>query len=286
MSKGSGNVQTPKPEEYMPLVQQSADINRLNQYTPLGQTEYITPEGPSAMSWEDWSAENPATRKLSGSSYNENWSMGDGSNDGWTQEFTETPVNRSDYDAYVSQFEKDNFRQPEIRQSFSPEIQGMFDKQFDPNSYQNYADDYMGNARRLLDPVYDRQIERFQQTMANRGQPVGGELYDDTYKNLMDAQNSGYESAAFQGTQLADQKRTQDYNKLMAALGGSQVAYPQVDTMGAANMAMNANVANANNQANNSSSFWNTVPALGLTAYQMMNPQTAATGFDKPAWLL
>ena len=282
MSKGRSNVQTPDPEEYMPMVQQSADINRLNQYTPLGQTEYITPEGPSAMSWEDWSAENPGPETRRIQDYYDDGGLG------WVYKELETGAgpSRDDYDSYVSQFEKDNFRQPEIRQSFSPEIQGMFDKQFDPNSYQNYADDYMGNARRLLDPVYDRQIERFQQTMANRGQPVGGELYDDTYKNLMDAQNSGYESAAFQGTQLADQKRTQDYNKLMAALGGSQVAYPQVDTMGAANMAMNANVANANNQANNSSSFWNTVPALGLTAYQMMNPQTAATGFDKPAWLL
>lgn len=266
MSKGGGSVQMPSPEEYMPLIRQSTELNRLNQSTPFGQTQYVK-GGDDPLSFEDWSAQTP-TRPDYDQWVNDTYGP-DGNQfapAAYDNMFKHVPApSQEDYNKYVQEF---NATRPvTVEQSFSPEIQGLFSQQFDENAYQQYADDYMSEARRLLDPVWDRNQERFQQTMANRGQPVGGELYDDEYKNLMEAMDSSYKGAAFQGTQLSDQKRLQDFNRLMAAFGGSQVAYPQVDSMGAANMAMNANVANAQNQANQSSSIWNAIPGLAAAYF-------------------
>lgn len=150
-----------------------------------------------------------------------------------------------------------------VSMGFSPELQGLFDKQFDPNAYNQYGADYMARAKRHLDPIYAQQSERFGQTMANRGQPVGGELYDDTYANLMDAQNRGWQEAAFGATQAGDRARMQDYNRLMGAMGASQVNVPQGDVMGAANMAMNVDMANLQASGQESSNIWNTAAQLG-----------------------
>ncbi len=161
-----------------------------------------------------------------------------------------------------------------VESYLSPELQSLFTKQFTPGAYDQYGDDYMANARRLLEPVYDRQTENFQQTMANRGQPVGGELYDDTYGNLMDAQNRGWESAAFGATQAGETARNTDFNRLMSAMGHSNMPVPQTDVLGAANLGLNAqNMENQRDQQK-SDNMWNTLASLG----------SAYIG-SKPDWL-
>ncbi len=121
----------------------------------------------------------------------------------------------------------------------APEVQGLFSTQFDPNAYNQYSEDYMASAERHLNPVYGRQAEDFEQTMANRGQPVGGEEYNERYGLMMDAQNRGWQDAAFGATQAGDNARMQDYNRLMSAMGHTSLPVPDVNVLGAENLGLN-----------------------------------------------
>lgn len=244
MSKGSSSdVSTPSPEDYMPLVQQQADINRIDQSTPFGSTNYSYENTP--LSEQDWLAGGGGGR---------------GDFDGGMVDH----VLSSTYENYLSNF--DRGRQS-VSTGFSPELQSLFNQQFDPNAYQQYGDDYMADARRYLDPIYDRQDDRFQQRMANRGQPEGGELYNDMYQQKQLAQNTGWENAAFGATQAGNTARLEDFNRLMAAMGMSQVSYPNIDVMGPANLAMNADIANQQASNQSSSNLWNTAADLGSSYF-------------------
>lgn len=291
---GSGsNVSMPKPKEYMPLIQQQADINRLDTKTPFGGVRYNAPDplsfeewskdkGPAAMSFDDWwGKNNPA---------NNSYEYGGLANN------APTAFDRAGYDAYVAnlggpsqeaynQYVQDfkMANQPTVESYMSPELSGIFSKIFDENAYSNYADDYMAETRRRLDPIFDRQTERFEQNMFNRGQPVGGELYDDTFKNMMQSQNDAYTSAAFQAQGQADNARLRDFNTLMAAMSGNQVPYAPIDTMGPVNMAMNTNMANAQADAQASSNMWNTLGTLG-TAGLMYGLAPGPGVWGKPAF--
>ncbi len=126
-----------------------------------------------------------------------------------------------------------------VESYLSPELQNLFNKQFDPNAYNQYGDDYMASAERHLAPMYDRQSEDFEQMMANRGQPVGGEEYNERYGLMMDAQNRGWQDAAFSATQAGDNARMQDYNRLMSAMNHNSVPVPEVNVLGAENLGLN-----------------------------------------------
>ena len=261
--KGGGSVKTPSPEDYMPLIQQQADINRIDQVTPFGGIRYVQPEGPKALGFDDWMATDPNVPTTGGYS---TWEGGKGGDNVWVpggeQDF------QGAYDNYVTDFTKSNpIGQPTAEAYFSPEIESLFNQQFDPDAYNQYGDDYFANAKRYLDPVYENQTERFQQTMANRGQPVGGELYDDSYGNLMDAQNKGWENAAFGAQQASDRARLEDYNRLMTAMGMNTIASPNIDVMGPANMAFNANATNAANDSQSNSDMWNTAATVAAAYF-------------------
>ena len=144
----------------------------------------------------------------------------------------------------------------------SPELQSLFTKQFEPGGYDSYGDDYMADARRRLDPIYERQGESFRQRMANRGQPVGGELYDDTYGNLMEAQNRGWESAAFGAKGASERARLQDWNRLASAMGLSTVQAPQ-DALNTEQFKNMMNINKQNISAQEDSDMWNTITGLG-----------------------
>lgn len=264
MSKGGGSAEMPDPSQYMPLVQQQADINRLNQVTPFGGTRYNQPEQPA-----------PGTPTYTKPLDMYAWGEGQGIQ---SDEMSKMGT-RSDYNDYKDNFTPEMINatggppdpygaQPEVEQYLSPEIQTIWDKQFSPDAYQSYSDDYMSESKRLLDPVYEQQGDDFRQRMANRGQPVGGEGYNDEYTAMMDAQNRGWESAAFGAKNAGEKAMNTDFNKLMAAMGGSQVSFPQADVMGPANMALNANMANTAANNNASSNMWNTAAGLG-SAYLM-----------------
>ena len=255
-------VQAPTLEEFEPWIQAQIDANRVDQVTPFGQTTYSYPNAEQAMSFEDWAIENPGTTTEVGGY----WKGGDPGNTRpsdreWIPGTMEsTGPNRNDYYDYVSNLDRGD---QVAETSFSPEVQNLFTEQFDPNAYQHYADDYMAESERLLTPIYDRQTEQMQQAMANRGQPVGSELYSDTYGDILDAQNRSWESAAFNAKGAGENARLQDWNRLMSAMGMSTVDVPPVDVMSPANMALNLKLANQETSNNNSSNLWNTLAGLG-----------------------
>jgi len=208
---GGSDVSTPKPEDYMPLVEQQAQLNRVNQTTPFGKLRFTNKNGK-------WKA----------------------------------------------------------KQKFTPELQSLFTRQFDPNAYDNYSTDYMDRYGELLAPIREQQMDQFQQGMFNRGMPEGGDIYGDIYRTTVGDPNSRQDLMAAQSAQqMADQARMNDFNRLMAAMGGSSVPVPNVDVNQSANLAMNADITNANNSQAANSSLWNTAGMLG--AGYFMAPAAAGS---------
>jgi hypothetical protein len=281
MSKGSGSgdVEVPKLEDLLPLMQANIDANRLDQVTPFGSITY-NDVGPQPLSYEDWLKENPAKTVTTGYQYGDQTDgRGSGNsrnllsqNQGYGAQPITTTVGgtRADYDKYASGF--NNLEQEAVFE-FSPEMQTLFDKQFTPDAYSSYADEYMSNYNDLLAPGREDQADRFQQSMFNRGLPEGSEVYGDVYRTTVGDPNSRQDLMAAQTAQaVADQRLMQDYNRLMAAMGGTALPIPNIDVMGPANMAMNANMTNANNAAQANSNIWNT--AGTLSAAYLMSPMS------------
>ena len=276
---GSPEIKMPDINDYLPLIESQLDYNQPTQTTPFGGVNYGWTNNP--LSETDWLSQNPdiTTNITAPSTFNQ--SIYDSLEPGDARQYlirnpregrvTTNTGKDGTYQSYLEGFDKG----PRTAEAYlSPELQSIFTKQFSPDAYSEYGDDYMNNAKRYLDPVYDRQRETFEQTMANRGQPVGGELYDDTFGNLMDAQNKGWENAAFGANQAGENARLQDYNRLMTAMGLSTVDTPKIDVIGPANTALNLNAQNAQNQANSSNSIWNTAANLG-GAYLMGAPDSS-----------
>lgn len=201
---GPGDVGMPDPSSYMPLVNQQARLNRVNQSTPFGSLK----------------------------------------------------------------FEKGRNGRWKANQEFGPEINSLFKKQFKPGAYDEYSTDYMDQYNELLAPGREKQMDQFQQSMFNRGMPEGGDLYGDLYRTTVGDPNARQDLMAAQSAaQFGDQAKMNDFNRLMAAMGGSAVPVPNVDANQAANLSMNANIANQNSQNQANSSIWNTAGMLGAGAF-------------------
>ena len=271
MSKGgSDDVEVPKLEEYLPLIEASAQVNRVDQDTPYGSVKYNTtynqPQG-----YDEWYGKQDQSIFNIPSSTDGYWKdtgfgdrMGDGSSQTWVSSGSTASSNPSAmYDDYVSNFDR-GVGETTATHTFKPEVQALWDKQWTPDSYQNYSDDYMSRYSELTQPDRDYATERFEQNMFDRGQPVGGEEYGDKYRQTIgDPWGRQDIMAAGHAANAADAARLQDYNRLATAMGLSQVNVPQIDTMGAANMAMNANIANAQNSQQGGSDLWNAIGMLG-----------------------
>jgi hypothetical protein len=274
---GGDDIKMPSIEDLTPLLQASADFNRINTSSPFGQIKY-TKEGPTPMTYDDWLAENPGPFHPGQGQYYGGPAKGGGifdssSNPGNTmsdpnwQPGSSNYDPRAEYDKYASGFtskDRADF-------SYSPELQGIFDKQFDPNAYDKYKDDYMQNYNALLEPGRDNQMDRFQQSMIDRGTPEGGPIYGDIYRETIGDPWARQDlMAATNAQQMSDKARLDDFNRLMAAMSGSQINVPPVDVMSAANLAGNINMQNAANQ----SSIWDTLPTLA-GAYMLGAPDNS-----------
>ena len=150
--------------------------------------------------------------------------------------------------------------------SFSPEVQPIWEQQLaaalNPESFnQTVSDAAFNRAWGYLEPIQQQEQARFEQSMADRGLPVGGGAYDDAYANMMRSQNSAREQAVLSAILAGENSAGNAYNRMGSITGQQVIPTPQGgDVMGAANMAMQNNMANAaNNQANKSS----TTGALG-----------------------
>jgi len=267
---GGGSVEMPKPEDYFPLVQEMMDANRLDQTTPWGGINYSYENTP--QSYDSWSAANP-TQKTS-----KEWVQNHPDRMGrWETSQQSTAGTQAGYDDYLDNFDRG---QQSVESYLSPELQSMFDKQFDPGAYDNYSNDYMSRYNELIKPGRDTQYDQFEQSMFNRGMPEGGELWGDRYREQVGDPNSRQDTmAAGMAAGSAENARMQDFNRLMSATGSTGVQYPMADVMGPANMALNANMQNVQSQNQGSSNLWNTVAGLG-GAYV-----TGGMMGDKPFWM-
>jgi len=275
MSKGSSDVEMPKPEDYLPLIEQSAAINRVDQNTPYGSVKYNTTYN-EPLGYDDWYAGQDqsifTTPQSTSGGYDPNHPSGIGKAQWMQNGYGATRYGgnqgqaadpQSMYNDYVSNFDR-GVGHTTAEHTFSPEVQSLWDKQWTPDSYQNYSDDYMDRYSELMQPDRDYAYDRFEQNMFDRGQPVGGEEYGAKYRQTIGDPNARADTmAAGQAANAADMARLQDYNRLATAMGLSTLPVPQIDTMGAANMAMNADITNAQNAQQGNSSLWNALGMMG-----------------------
>ena len=157
--------------------------------------------------------------------------------------------------------------------SFSPEVKNIWSRQMDitgnPDAYKHYQDQAFAQSRRLLDPYYQQQSRTFEQQMANRGLPVGGEAYDDAYANMSDAQNRAYEEAAFNALNFGEQARMNDYNRLAQILANAQgVQTTPIDVTGPMGMNYQGQLQNSQMQQQQMNNLWNAAGGLGA-AYML-----------------
>ena len=268
---GGSDVKPPDISELIPYLEAQQQLNQVDQVTPYGSVKYNTTYN-EPQSYDDWfGAQSPSIFKQNIQPI-PNWdsSTEPGTDRGDHAGSVRQPRNQRNYKSpqalyndYVANFDK-GLGETTATHTFSPEIQGLFDKQFDPNAYQNYSDDYMSRYSELMQPDRDYRTNRFEQNMFDRGQPVGGAEYGDKYRQTIGDPNARQDTmAAGQAANAADAARLQDYNRMASAFGMSQLPVPGVDVMGPANMFMNANQINAQNENQSSSNLWNALGALG-----------------------
>lgn len=247
--KGGGSVKAPKPEEYIGLVNAQAKANRLNKSTPFGKLVYKN-AGEKPMTFKQWSKRNPQT---------EDQVMNQ------RGEYT-TSIKRDmrgEYDKYL----KNNPREKTAKFKFSPEVKGLFERQFEGDSYDNYADEYVNRFNELQQPQRDYNQDRFEQSMANRGIPEGSDVYGDVFRTTIGDPVAREDLMATQMAQgIGDNRKMQDWQRLMQAMGSTGFGVPGVDVMGAGNMAANANFHNANLSAQRQSDMFNTMAQMGAAA--------------------
>jgi hypothetical protein len=280
----------PSPQEYIPLVNAQAQANRVNTYTPYGSTVFSPANSSPAPS----------------STVNAGQSMADYYNQNNTQRNSPVPGQSvSSRSTGVTPTQSVTSFAPEIQPLFNQQV-GMAgtnivdpavrDRQrsiaMNPQGFnQQIQDSTFKRAMNLLEPGFQQQSRDFQQSMADRGLPSGGAAYDNEFANINRAQNSAKENAALSAVlagndaalrergqnfselgQITSQdfaQRGQQFNELAAILGQNQVTpTAPVDVMGPANMSMNRDMANMQNQQAKKSSGVNAGSTLGA-AYML-----------------
>jgi hypothetical protein len=289
---GGGGAQMPSPSEYIPLVNAQAQANRVNTYTPYGSTVFRSPDvipGTPANTQQ-----NQAPRNF---------------REAWAQRGNQG--GKASQAAGGSAQSAPGVTPTESVTSFSPEVQRLFNQQvgmagsnvvdpavmnrqrsmaLNPETFnQGVQDATFKRAMNLLEPGFQQQSRDFQQSMADRGLPSGGQAYDTEFANINRAQNSARENAALSAVlagndaalrergqnfselgQITNQnfaQRGQQFNELASILGQNQVApTAPVDVMGPANMSLNRSMANQQNQQAKKSSGVNAGATLGSAA--------------------
>ncbi len=136
----------PKAPDPNELIDAQANANRVDSYSPYGSTVY------KKVGEDEWRSDTEFTPELQGlfTKY-----LGSAGSD---------PISYHDYAV-----------QPNLT-NFNSDAYKWEDK-----SYDQYAGKMFDRAKGLLDPVYQRQNKDFEQSMANKGLPLGGEAYDDAF---------------------------------------------------------------------------------------------------------
>lgn len=152
----------------------------------------------------------------------------------------------------------------------------MGDAQLD--SFQEYQDAALAQARRGLDPQQEALQSRFAQTMVNKGLAPGSEAYMNEFDNMSRAMNDQDIAAQFGAMQFGQGAQNQAYNQ---ALGASQLA--QGMSLGE----LAAETARANAQLAADTSRYGISTAAGTAAAQLAQQGTQFQdqfGFDQNRW--
>jgi len=107
-------------------------------------------------------------------------------------------------------------------------------------------------ARGLLDPVFGQQEAGLRQSLADRGLPVGSEIFGDEFDVFNRGRNQAYTQAAWDSVMAGRQEQSRQYNELASLLGAQTTPIPQLgsfygpsqtDFIGAQNNAYNGQMA-------------------------------------------
>lgn len=286
MGKSSGGGGgTPSPSEYMPLIEQQARLNRVNQYNPLYQTTYRqigegTPSVTRVSSSTGFDAN--AYTPIKGSRNRTIGYIGPGGNSLTTDEYNRLvtqgiPASASGYASPFSGGGGGATGQWEQVTQLSPAGQQLFQQQLaaalNPDQYnQTVSNATFQHAMNLLNPQYQQQQRQFEQQMANRGLVSGGEAYDTGYQNMMQAQNQARENAALASVLQGQNAAQQAYSRLagltgMGLSGGGNV--PGIDVMSPYQIAQQARKDDAAQAAQQKQSNTQGAAALGTMAMMM-----------------
>lgn len=276
--KSGGSAQMPSPAEYIPLVNAQAQANRVNTYTPYGSTVFSPVQQAPARSGASGQAASSNPKNNALGRLNESAASIPPNAGG--------KAGMMGRNARAQASGANGITPMQSVTSFSPEIQGLFDRQISmagaPTSSPTFNQDIeqatFRRAMNLLEPGQQQQMRDFQQSMADRGLPAGGAAYDNEFANISRAQNQAREQAALSAVlagsdEAARQRglnmseRGQQFNELASILGQNQVAPTSpVDVMGPANMAMSRNLAQMQGQQGKKSSLTNAGSTLGAAA--------------------
>jgi len=151
------------------------------------------------------------------------------------------------------------------------------------------AQDFYRNGAALMAPQMEQERKRLDETLTNRGLPIGSEAYTDASGNLQRSQNLALSDLASRATQLAPQEQQRlinnartDYmqpyqqgSQTLGLLQGLNSLVPQAqqatanvgspDYMGAVNSKYQADVAQYNNQMNGMGNLLKTGAGLFLS---------------------
>lgn len=263
---GGGGAQMPSPQEYIPLVNAQAQANRVNTYTPYGSTVFSPVPGSRGGNSGPASSSGPAGGKQSGG----------GALGGAVQQVQDRASSGgAGGGSGVTPMQSTTRFSPELRRLFNQQTSMAGTSASPENFNQDIESATFQRSMNLLNPGFEQQSRSFQQSMADRGLPVGGSAYDDEFANIQRAQNSAKENAALSAVLAGNEaamrgrgmnlsERGQQFNEIASILGQNQTTpTAPIDVMGPANMAMNSSMANQQNQQAKKSSGVNAGSQLG-----------------------
>lgn len=115
--------------------------------------------------------------------------------------------------------------------SFSPELQGIYDKQVellqDPFATDSALEKaYYDRHTALMEPMFAKAESALEQKLANQGLPIGGEAYDTDFGGFYDSKNRAYSDIANQAVSAGRTSQQNMFNQMAALLGGQQTNAP------------------------------------------------------------
>ena len=223
----------PAPVDQAALIKAQAEANRTTQYTPLGDLRFGTvgsggefvPGTSGTATFVDLPPEYQNLLNLASGTATE---LGER---GLVQagNLPAEPIDFSGLPGFTSELDFSGLPAlPGLDFSGLTPLPGIDDFSADA---ERARDASFQQAMGLLNPEFDRQQGRLEQTLANRGLPSGGEAYDDEFDRFDDARNRALQSAAFEAVRAGGAEQSRLFGLASVARGqGFQETLAGLDT--------------------------------------------------------